>query len=111
MSDATLWSLISFVCACPISASRSRMTPGREGFSAGRSRFGQLDLARSGCLLKLDVSKALTLRFLPHGMDRKAREIRQVRRPWAHKEFSSLGWETTLGPFVGTGFIVAIANA
>lgn len=33
MSDATLWLLISFVCACPTSASTSWMTSGREGFS------------------------------------------------------------------------------
>jgi hypothetical protein len=63
------------------------------------------------CAAKLNVSKALSLRFLPDGMDRKASEVCQVGGPRAQKEVSSFRMEIALRPFVGTGLIVAIANA
>jgi CxxC motif-containing protein (DUF1111 family) len=44
-------------------------------------------------------------------MDRKAGQIRQVGSPRTHKEVSSPGLETALRSLVGTGLIVAIANA
>jgi hypothetical protein len=44
-------------------------------------------------------------------MDRKASEVCQVGGPWAQKEVRSFGMEIALRPFVGTGLIVAIANA
>ena len=61
--------------------------------------------------VKLSISKAVSLGFLPDGTDRKASEVCQVGGPRAHKEVSSFGLETALRPFVGTGLIVAIANA
>jgi hypothetical protein len=61
--------------------------------------------------VKLNLLKALSLRLLPDGTDRKAGEIRQVGGPRTHKEVSSFGVETALRPFVRTGLIVAIANA
>ena len=63
------------------------------------------------CADKLNFLKALSLRSLPHLMDRKAGKICQVGGPRAHKEVSSFALETAFRPFVGTGLIVAIANA
>jgi hypothetical protein len=63
------------------------------------------------CPVMLTLLKALSLGFLPDGTDRKAGKIRQVGGPWTYKEISSFGLETALRPFVGTGLIVAIANA
>ena len=72
---------------------------------------GPSDIRALGCSAKLNVLKALSLRFLPDGIDRKASEVRQVGGPRAQKEVSSFGMEIALRPFVGTGLIVAIANA
>jgi hypothetical protein len=63
------------------------------------------------CPVKLSISKALSLRLLPHDSHRKASEVCQVGSPRAHKEVSSVCLEAALRPFVGTGLIVAIAKA
>ena len=60
-------------------SARWRQPIGKENHLDGPS-----DDRALGCSAKLNVLKALSLRFLPDGMDRKAGEIRQVGGPRTH---------------------------